>query len=168
VKTTFARKAKEMAASARSGQAMIETMLAVIVVTFLFLTLFKLSQMLTGKILLEHAAMRAARARAVGLNDFMCLKAARVAVIPAAGKWTWPQEPGFDQAMELARTAIYMATPNGAGARGVLDYEGWQSFRLEADRTGQARTRLSNEWFDLEGQAALEENFTLFMTDQGR
>ena len=49
----------------RSGQAVVETMIAAIVVVFGFLALFRLSHMLTGKILLEHAAMRAARARAV-------------------------------------------------------------------------------------------------------
>ena len=67
------------------GQAMVETVLAVLIISFLFLALFKLSHMLTGKIMLEHAAMRVARARAVGMNEFMCLKAARVAVIPVAG-----------------------------------------------------------------------------------
>ena len=64
---------------------MIETVLAVLIITFLFLTLFKLSYMLTGKILLEHAAMRVARARTVGVHDVMCLKAARVAGIRVAG-----------------------------------------------------------------------------------
>ena len=64
----------------RSGQAMIETVLAVLIITFVFLGLFKLSHMLTGKIMLEHAAMRVARARAVGFNDFMCVKTARAAV----------------------------------------------------------------------------------------
>ena len=165
---SFARTAKVRAAASRPGQAMIETMLAVIVVTFLFLTLFKLSHMLTGKILLEHAAMRAARARAVGFNDFMCLKAARVAVIPAAGERTWPSESGFTDGMELARVAIYMGTPNAGVARGVLDYEGWARFRLDAGRTGEARTQLATDWFDLGGHAGMEENFTLFMDDQGR
>ena len=57
----------------RRGQAMVETLLAVLVITGLFLALFKLSHMLTGKIMLEHAAMRVARARAVGMNEFMCI-----------------------------------------------------------------------------------------------
>ena len=76
--------------SARSGQAMLETTLAVVFISFVFLTLFKLSSMLTDKILLEHAAMRVARARTVGFNDYMCRKSARVAVIPVAGRRTWP------------------------------------------------------------------------------
>ena len=84
----------------RRGQAMIETVIAVLIVTFAFLVLFRLSQMLMGKIMLEHAAMRVARARAVGFNDFMCIKAARVASIPAAGKRVWPADgEEFDYGM---------------------------------------------------------------------
>ena len=71
---------------ARHGQAMLEALLAVCLVTSAFLALFTLSQMLTGKILLQHAAMRVARARAVGFNDFMCRKSARVAVIPISSR----------------------------------------------------------------------------------
>lgn len=146
---------------------MIETTLAVIVVTSLFLSLFKLSQMLTGQILLEHAAMRAARARAVGFNDFMCRKAARVAMIPVAGRRLWPTDGDFDDGMELARVAVYMGAGDEAVARGVLDYENWHKLRVEAGRDGRARTSLATDWFSLEGRAALEENFTLYMNDQG-
>ena len=64
---------------------MVETVIAVLAITFIFLALFSLSHILTGKILVQHAAMRVARARAVGFNDFMCEKTARVAVIPVAG-----------------------------------------------------------------------------------
>ena len=74
----------------RRGQAMVETVLAVLIVSAVFFGLFRLSRLLAGKILLEHAAMRVARARAVGFNDFMCRKAARVSVIPVAGKRLWP------------------------------------------------------------------------------
>ena len=45
---------------------MLETVLAVLCITFAFFALFRLSHMLMGKILVEHAAMRVARARAVG------------------------------------------------------------------------------------------------------
>ncbi len=41
---------------------MIETVLAVLFISFAFVVLFRLSYMLTGKILLEHASMRVARA----------------------------------------------------------------------------------------------------------
>lgn len=154
---------------AKAGQAMIETVVAVLVITFVFLALFRLSHMLTGKILLEHAAMRVARARLVGLNDFMCLKAARVSVIPVAGERLWPENgERFDWAMENARAKIYMETGNGAIARGVLEYEGWNRLRVEAGRGGESRVYLENEWFDLRGKASLEHNHDFYMDDEGR
>lgn len=153
---------------AASGQAMIETVLAVLVVTFLFLALFRLSHMLTGKIMLEHAAMRSARARAVGLNDFMCRKSARVAMIPVAGKRLWPEGEEFDYEMELARVPIYMGTPNGAVANGVLEYEGWHRLSVDPGGGFDSRVRLNNDWFDLKGEASVEKNYQLYLEDQGR
>ena len=147
---------------------MLETVLAVLCITFAFLALFRLSHMLTGKILVEHAAMRVARARAVGFNDFMCRKAARVASIPVAGRRLWPEGGEFDYGMELARVPIYMATPNGAVARGVLEYEGWGRMSVEPGDGSGSRVRIADEWFDLDGRASLERNFSLYMDDEGR
>lgn len=155
------------AVRARSGQSMVETLVASTVVVFGFLALFRLSHMLTGKILLEHAAMRAARARAVGFNDFMCLKSARVAAIPACGRRLWPEGGEFDYAMELARIPIYMATPTPAVARGALDYEGWSRLAVDAGDSVDYRTRLSGEWFDLGGRASVEDNSSLYMNNAG-
>ena len=151
----------------RSGQAVVETLIAAIVVVFGFLALFRLSHMLTGKILLEHAAMRAARARAVGFNDFMCRKCARVAAIPVCGRRLWPEGDEFDYSMELARIPIYMATPTPAVARGALEYEGWGRLSVDADSSVDARTRLACEWFDLEGRAAVEDNAAFYLNDMG-
>ncbi len=142
---------------------MIETVLAVLVITGLFLCLFKLSQLLTGKILVEHAAMRVARARAVGFNDFMCQKSARVAVIPIAGKRLWPEGDEFDYPMELARTAVYMQTGNSAIAAGVLDYERWHELRVEPGDGTDARVKL-----DFEGNAGIESNYPMYMLNGGR
>lgn len=157
---------------------MVETVLAVLVITFFFLVLFRLSHMLTGKILLQHAAMRVARARAVGMNEFMCQKTARVSVIPVAGKRLWPQGDDFDWAMELGRVSIYMGTPNEAVARGVLEYEGWDRMRTEPGDGTDSRIRLGfslfgddeghgADTFELEGVAGIEANYTLYMENQG-
>ena len=51
--------------SFRRGQAMLETALAVFFITVLFLVVFQVAHMVTTKILLDHAAARAARAKAV-------------------------------------------------------------------------------------------------------
>ena len=151
----------------RSGQAIVETLIATIILTFAFLALFRLSHMLTGKIIAEHAAMRVARARTVGLNDFMCVKAARIATIPVSGERLWPQGGEFDYPMELARSKIYMASANGAMARGILEYSGWNSLGVHAGDGTDARVTVSNSWFSVSGEAAIERNSSLYMYDTG-
>ena len=152
---------------AHSGQAMIETVLSVLVITFLFLASFKLSHMLTGKIMLEHAAMRVARARAVGMNEFMCLKAARVAVIPVAGERL---KPGTDDARgnmsEAALARMYMRTPDGSYADGLLRYENWEKLSVVPGRGGASHTAMNTDWFDLRGEAEVD-TFPVYMNDLG-
>ena len=155
------------AACGRKGQALVETLIATIVLTVVFLCLFRLSHMLTGKILAEHAAMRVARAKTVGLNDFMCLKAARVATIPIAGKRLWPEGDEFDYDMERSRSRIYMATPDGSVARGVLEYAGWGGLSVDLGDGMDSSVKVVNEWFSLTGNASLERNFELYMYDTG-
>lgn len=161
-------------AGMRPAQAMLETVLAVIVVTSVFLALFRLSHMLTGKILLEHAAMRVARARSVGLNDFMCRKAARVAVIPVAGKRLWPAgADAIDWSMELARISDYMGSDGEARARGTLEYEGWGRLGVTPGDGRESKVSLGFSLFGgetafrLEGKAGVEPNATFYMTDGG-
>jgi len=160
--------------SAMRGQAMIETVLAVLVLSLLFVVLFRLSYMLTGKILLEHAAMRVARAKSVGFNDFMCLKAARVATIPVAGKRLWPTgDDAIDWNSELARIPIYMSTRTASLARGVLEYEGWDRLSVEPGDGTDARTSLGfslfggSDVFRLEGRSGIEKNADFYMQDNG-
>lgn len=158
----------------RSGQAMIETVIAVLVISFIFIALFKLSYLLNGKILLEHAAMRVARARAVGLNDYMCLKAARVAVIPVAGKRLWPTgENALDWDMELCRLPEYMYCENDSYARAILDYEAWSTLKVSPGDGTNSRVSLGFSIFDdresirLEGKSGVEVNASLYMMDMG-
>jgi hypothetical protein len=151
----------------RNGQALVETLLAAIIVTFAFLCLFRLSHLLTAKILAEHAAMRVARARTVGLNNFMCLKAARISVIPVAGERLWPVGEEFDYEMERARSAIYMNTPNNSVARGVLDYTGWGRMWVWPGDGTDSEVRMTNDWFSVSGEASLEHNYDFYLEDMG-
>jgi len=169
---------------AHNAQAMVETVLAVVIISFVFLVLFRLSYMLTGKILLEHAAMRVARARTVGLNDFMCLKAGRVAVIPVAGERLWPTgEDQLDSPEELARIPIYMGTPTEPVARGVLEYEGWKRLGVRPGNGRESTVSLGFtlfsddakdgepspfDTFRLKGRATTEVNYPFYMNDEGR
>ena len=156
----------------RHGQAMLETVIAVLIITSLFLALFKLSHLLTGKILVEHAAMRVARARAVGLNDYICRKSARLCVVPVAGKRLAPVDgtagEEFSDAMELSRVHLYMNTPNDAVADALLDYEGWHHLTVEPGDGEEARVKLKTDWFTVSGRAALESEFNLYMNNEGR
>ena len=142
---------------------MLETVLAVLVVTFLFLMLFNLSHILTGKILVEHAAMRVARARAVGFNDFMCLKTARVALIPVSGKRLWPEDDKFTAGNELARVRTYLESPDGARASGLLDYENWKTLSVDAGDGGQSVVTIKTGWFKVEGKAGIEDGYSYYM-----
>ena len=135
---------------------MVETVVAVLVIAFVFMALFKLSQMLTGKIMLEHAAMRVARARAVGMNEFMCIKAGRVSIIPVSGERLQPGEN--DERKDISETALarmYMRTPDSSYADGLLRYENWDKFSIDigGDFT---RTSMKTDWFDLNGEAEVD------------
>ena len=142
---------------------MLETVLAVLVVTFLFLMLFNLSHLLTGKILVEHAAMRVARARAVGFNDFMCIKTARVALIPVSGKRLWPDDDKFTAGNELARVRTYLESPDAARANGLLDYENWKTLSVDAGDGGQSVVTIKTGWFKVEGKAGIEDGYSYYM-----
>ncbi len=167
----------------RRGQAMVETMLAVVFVTFILFGLLQLSHMLTARILLDHAAARAARARAVGFNDFMCLKSARVAMIPVAGKMLWPDDgEEFDEA---SRVPDYLSAENESLARGIFEYERWQTMEVSVKSgTGVSPTVEAALGLDIprffsygdgdenpirmECAAEMESHYPLYMNDQGR
>lgn len=147
----------------RRGQATVETVIAVLAVTFVFFVLFRLSHLLLGKIMLEHAAMRVARARAVGFNDFMCLKAARVAAIPISGRRLWPEER-FGEGMETGRVRVYMESPDEPRARGLLEYEGWHFLKVNASTGDPSTTALRDDTFrNLEGKAAVKDGCACYL-----
>ena len=142
---------------------MLETVLAVLCITFAFFALFRLSHMLTGKILVEHAAMRVARARAVGFNDFMCMKTARVAVIPVAGERLWPTDEKFSSGNELARVRTYLESPDASRANGLLDYENWHKMTVDPGDGGQSVVTIDMGLFKLEGKAGIEDGASYYM-----
>ena len=154
--------------SSSAGQAMLETVIAVLCISVLFLFLFHLSQVAMTRTLVDHAAARAARARTVGFNDFMCLKSARVAVIPAAGRRLWPEED-MD---ELGRIPDYLASEDGARARAVLEYEFWPTFRIDVSRgfgsrIGAKTSIVRHEGMFVRGAAEIESHYMEYMDDAG-
>ena len=151
----------------RRGQAMIECMLAVIFVTFVLFFSFHIVRLLSTKIMLDHAAARAARAKAVGFNDFMCEKSALVAMIPAAGRRLVPAIP----TAEVNRIPLYLASENWARARGILDYEWWGSTTVNLDEhNGLAPSVDADVWLEtdsykLGGAASVESHYPLYMNE---
>ena len=142
---------------------MIETVIAVLVISFLFFGLLKLSHMLLGKIMLEHAAMRVSRARCVGFNDFMCLKAARVAAIPAAGERLWPEDWQLGPGGEAARVRTYRECPDESRARGLLEYEGWSRMWMTPGDGSRSKVGMRDDWWTLEGEAGIAANCSYYM-----
>ncbi|MCR5414332.1 MAG: hypothetical protein K6F50_06355 [Kiritimatiellae bacterium] len=155
----------------RRGQAMVETLIALLAVTFIFMGAYRLSRLVAARTLLDHAAARAARAKSVGFNDWMCEKSARVAMIPVAGERIWPEEGGF---AESSRIPIYLSSPDGARAHGILDYEWWHATDVDvASGLGvaprvESSVRLATPDMDVTGRAAFESHFPFYMHDQGR
>ena len=146
---------------------MLETVVAVLIVAFLFAGLFRLSHLLSAKILLEHAAMRVARARAVGYNRFMCLKAARVCVIPVAGKRLHPAaDDGRKDISESAIARMYLRTPDGGYADGLLRYELWDRLLVVPGEGGASHVSFDADIFKLQGEAEVD-GFPAYLDDQG-
>ena len=132
---------------------MIESMIVILLMIVVFLGVFQFFYMAAARDVLDHAAARAARARTVGFNRWMTIKAARVAAIPVSGKMLSPDPPvdpgramllglrtpgrAWNRALranpqsaqaqlENALIPEYMASPHSIQSRQTLDYEAWE------------------------------------------
>lgn len=148
----------------RPGQAMLESLLAAIFVSLLFFALFWFSRLLTVKIVLNHAAARAARARSVGLNDFVCAKAARAATISVAGKCLWAMDhAGGEVPTDTLVHLIpqYMMREDSSSAAGCLDFEYWHSLDVDPGRDTQVKMdfKVLDIPTSLEGRSKIEEHY---------
>lgn len=127
----------------RSGQAYLESLLAVLVILAALFGGLQTALLFGERIVLHHAAARAARARAVGFNDWMAEKAARVAAIPVSGRLRASElglgdavaESGGGVALELARIPAYLAAENHARAEWLLDYDEWHGGRFSVSES---------------------------------
>ena len=116
---------------------MIETVIVIVFLSLTFLWLFEYANLFTTKLVLTHAAARAARARAVGLNELMVWKSSRVASIPVAGKCLSTFDgDSLTPEEEAARIPQFLASEDYAEARGFLDYELWPVTYTEVNESG--------------------------------
>ena len=146
------------------GQAMIESCIVIVFLCLLFLGLFQLVHAYVARDVLYHAAARGARAKTVGFNWWMVEKTMRVAAIPNAGRLTMPAISSADPALvnalttlqpgalwdfalqstprsasidvELARIPEYLASQNSPRAGNILDYEDWDTLRIDPISAG--------------------------------
>lgn len=141
----------------RSGQSLIESCIVLALACVLFFGVLQLSQIIAAKEFLDYSAGRGARARTVGLNQFMTWKTARVGTIPNAGKmispafsrtagslvldtpdrlWgTWryllSQSPLSEQyVVEESRIPLYLGSEWQGQLRGILDYQDWDTVHI--------------------------------------
>jgi hypothetical protein len=155
----------------KRGQAIVETLFAVLAISFLFFGALRISRMLAARTVLDHAAARAARAKSVGFNSFMCMKTARAAMIPVAGERLWPEYGGFDEA---ARVPQYLASEDEGMANGILEYERWHTTRIDVSSdaglapVAECRIDMQADDFEMTGRASVESHYPLYMFEQGR
>ena len=109
---------------------MVESTLALIVVLLVFLALFNLADLIRTKLLVENAAVMCARWRAVGYNDFMLRKVARLATMPAAGECHPASDTGegtLSRGERYSRIGDYLASEYEEQADAILDFEYWRN-----------------------------------------
>ena len=121
----------------RKGQAMVETILVLFFLFLAFYVVFQFADNLRARLLVDYAASRVARARTVGMNDYMLEKTAHVATMAAAGEClTRTDGDGRLSTRELVgRSADYLACWQPAQARQTLDFELWQGGRTQVSCT---------------------------------
>ncbi len=117
---------------------MLECLLVLLVLLAGFFFFFDFATGVATRLLMEHAAARAARADAVGFNSFHRDKTVRVALIPVSGARLVPDGGRVvgSGAKELAYVRTYLQSESWPDARGILDYERWSRLRHRVTRQG--------------------------------
>ncbi len=126
--------------SSRRGQSMLESCVVIIILCLLLFGLFQLSRVFVAQEILQFAAGRGARARAIGMNDFMVHKTIRAATIVNAGLMQRPQllggGPEHQLFVEQARIPFYLGTTWAYELPYVLAYEDWNTISYRLSETG--------------------------------
>lgn len=172
----------------RAGQSLIESCLVMIIVCILFFGIFQISQLFAAQEVLQYAAGRGARAKAVGFNRFMVFKTVRVGSIPNAGQLVNPDAPGgpaVQYAAEAARIPLYLGGENYGQLRAILDYDAWDSvrqsvpyelgdgtLRMSAEQTMLLRYPLHRLFYaadslEMKGESTLDSHAPLYLDDLG-
>lgn len=129
----------------RSGQALIESLLVLVVLAAAFCFFFDFTYGVVARTVLDYSAQKAARADAVGFNDFHRAKAVRVGLMPVSGERIRPEALPF----EALRSSVmaYLRSETWGEAAGLLHYERWDTLSTAVRRSGGlTETRVSMDF----------------------
>lgn len=111
---------------------MVEAIIVLFFVCLVFFAVYEYASLLSAHTVLDYAAARAARARAVGFNDFMVTKTVRVATMSTAGRCLVQDDRGgpLSTGALVSRMGSYLERESEADVRGILDFALWDNARL--------------------------------------
>ena len=117
----------------KAGQAMVEAIFVLFFLFMAFYTVFQFADNFRAKLLVDYAASRVARARTVGMNDYMLEKTADIATMAAAGECYTRTDVGRRLGTRdlINRSGDYLACEYGAQAQQVLDFELWRNGKTQ-------------------------------------
>ena len=106
---------------------MLESIIAMFFLVFVFFLVVDYAELLKTRTVMDYAAARGARARAVGFNDFMVTKTLRIATMPVAGKCLTAKSLGrsLDAGFLISRSGSYLESECECETQGILDFELW-------------------------------------------
>ena len=129
----------------KAGQAMVESAIVLIVLFLAFLTALQYADNLRTKLLLEYAAFRCARARAVGYNNYKLLKTARVSTMSVAGKCRSKDDKNhpLSTGAMVASMGLYLGSHDESQAKAVLDFAYWDHGATRVDEPIEQGSRIT-------------------------
>ena len=106
---------------------MLESVIALFFLCFAFFLVVDYAELLKTRTVMDYAAARAARARAVGFNDFMVAKTLRIATMPVAGECLTTRGTGRPPTAGflISRSGSYLQSEYESDTKGILDFELW-------------------------------------------
>ncbi len=121
------------------GQSLIESCIVMGILCLLFMGIFQISQLFMAQEILNFAAGRGARAKAVGFNEFMVFKTVKVGAIANAGKMVTPDVdggPAQQRAQERSRIPLYLGAEWHRQLSPILEYENWNNITYSCAEQG--------------------------------
>ena len=111
---------------------MVESIIVLFFLCIVFFLVFDYARLLICHTTLDYAAARAARARAVGFNDFMILKTARLGAMSVSGECytRMNDDRAPSTATLVSRMGSYLQTASPSETEGILDFELWRNGNL--------------------------------------